>query len=48
MLEFFEKECRMKKNVRENPTKLEYVLRCFLKVKAICKYKKNAQAQAPT
>ena len=43
MLEFFEKECRM-----ENPTKLEYVLRCFLKVKAICKNKKNAQAQAPT
>lgn len=41
MLEFFEKECRMKKNVRENPTKLEYVLRCFLKVKAICKNKKK-------
>ena len=29
------------KNVRENPTKLEYVLRCFLKVKAICKNKKK-------
>jgi len=25
--------------VRENPTKLEYILRCFLKVKAICKNK---------
>ena len=47
MLEFFEKEWN-EKNVRENPTKLEYVLRCFLKVKAICKNKKNAQAQAPT
>ena len=47
MLEFFEKEWNEKK-VRENSTKLEYVLRCFLKVKAICKNKKNAQAQAPT
>ena len=27
------------KKVRENPTKLEYILRCFLKVKAICKNK---------
>jgi len=40
MLEFFEKEWN-EKNVRENPTKLEYVLRCFLKVKAICKNKKK-------
>jgi len=36
MPEFFEKEWNEKK-VRENPTKLEYILRCFLKVKAICK-----------
>ena len=35
----FEREWN-EKNVRENPTKLEYILRCFLKVKAICKIKK--------
>ena len=38
MLEFFEKEWN-EKEMRENPTKLEYILRCFLKVKAICKNK---------
>jgi len=40
LLEFLRKN-GMKKKVRENPTKLEYVLRCFLKVKAICKNKKK-------
>ena len=38
MLEFFEKEWN-EKEMRENPTKLEYILRCFLHVKAICKNK---------
>jgi hypothetical protein len=41
LLEVFLERMQNEKKVKENPTKLEYVLRCFLKVKAICKNKKK-------
>jgi len=49
MLEFFEKECRMKKKCERKPNKIRIRFEMFFKKsKPFAKIKKSAQAQAPT